>query len=837
MQYRFLNNGFERSVNSFGLKTFSYGNATHAFADILLYMKDKNNNARSNGENSYPNIIMPSFIPAKLFRIILTYGYTPRFYQIDESCQFNINEINELICPGTKAIFAVHYFGYPAKIKELRELADAKNIILIEDCAHVIPHESVNEKLGTTGDFTIFSPRKMLNLPEGGYLVLNKQFEDFEPSYTERVSSYFTLSKLVQTRGKYFYLTLTNGSDIFNISKIPQRGFMDYGRIQKTLIKKMSRLSEYYSKSVDIPFHIKQRQQNYSYLFNGIKKFSFLTPLYDDSQIDWTPYSLPVIVEKGWRDVLQTELNMLGISCGAGWPESPFDKRLKKTLELSENLIEFPVHPFVIKEQLNKILEVCGKLEKRILKEYSAFRNVPVPVFADSDYTDAMHNYVFKGNGEEKDDAVFKVDDIKIRTITTDEEFDDLGDEWKTLCEESNTHIFQTFEWQRLWWKYYGVNKRLHLLLFYLQNDFYEEKLIGIAPFFIDEKYLFGHRVISRLRLIGSGVERSSWKQQVFEYGVSDYLDLIIVNGYEETVANKLAGCLKKKFSLYETVQLDEVRTDSAIFKYLLPHLKDSNLQPEILRSEICPRIIVPETIDKYFKQLKPTVRSKLKKVRRDITGHSFFKINKIKYSRELSASFRDFIHLHQNRWNRLGLLGMFADEAYEHFLEEVSYAFLERQYLHFTTLYSNNECIAAQCTFKYKNTYYDYLKAFNDQSQFAKYKPGKALLALLIEDAIEQKLDVVDLLRGNESYKFEFATEWQWIYKIVISDSSLSHKSRYMLFKLIRLAEQTKRRAINESHLISVQIKNFGITGFTRHYFPALMKRIKNKLYKDKSF
>jgi len=179
----------------------------------------------------------------------------------------------------------------------------------------------------------------------------------------------------------------------------------------------------------------------------------------------------------------------------------------------------------------------------------------------------------------------------------------------------------------------------------------------------------------------------------------------------------------------------------------------------------------------------------------------------------------------------------LFSDDRYRSFLEEAAHAFLKKDYLFFTSAYSENECIAAECAFKYKKFYYDYLKAFDDQSSLAKYRPGRALLLLLIEDAIENNFEVVDLLRGGEPYKFEIATEWHWIYKVTISNPVYGYSVRYKFFRLILFYFYMKRFALNEFNVANAQIKKYGITGITSHYIPAVIKKIKNKFVLQNSF
>lgn len=74
----------------------------------------------------------------------------------------------------TAIIFCIHEFGFPhPKIKELRKIADERNIPLIEDCAYAWGTVGT----GTTGDYTIYSLTKTFPLQFGGYIV-GKHFTD-----------------------------------------------------------------------------------------------------------------------------------------------------------------------------------------------------------------------------------------------------------------------------------------------------------------------------------------------------------------------------------------------------------------------------------------------------------------------------------------------------------------------------------------------------------------------------------------------------------------------------------------------------------------------------------
>ena len=807
-------NSLRNYLGSFSGKIFSYGNATHAFMDVLLYL---NKHRRILN----PVILMPSFIPAKLYRTVLAAGYEPRFYEIynctDDAvtrCSFDLNEIEKLIDENTKGIFAVHYFGYPADILPLRKIADEKNIALIEDCAHVLDCSIKEGKLGSFGDFSIFSIRKMLVLSDGGLLVINKPAADFRPGYKRRVRSLYTFLKLVQSRAKYFYIHLFNGNDLLHLIKIPQVGNFDRSRKNVVNVKKISLLSELYANIADIRENSECRRKNYKYLYETLNYFSFLKPLYKEIPAGWSPYSFPVLVDADKRDLLQRELLKAGISCGKGWPESPFENSFTRTRELSQKMLELPVHPLMKKRQLDKTINVCTDFGYKLITGYYLL----------SHPKEASKKSKSAGNGEYSIDIR---DNVTCKVITTDSEFDGLKDEWEKLCDESNVHIFQTYEWQRIWWKYFGRDKRLNLVLFYSGN-----RLIGVAPFFIDVYTLHNFTIVKRLRLIGSGVTSISTDGKISEYGATDYIDVIILPGYERAVSQKLIEYFRAAHGLYDIVQLEEVSNDSNVIKSLLPGLNENGWKHKVIKGEICPRLCVPDSIDEFMKNLSSKVRYQLTKIYKSMKSNTLFETREVKTENELQKEFGEFVRLHQQRWNRQGHSGAFADKCYRLFLQEVTNAFLKKGWLNFTTAYSDNKCIAVECAFTYKDYTYDYLKAFDDQSPLAKLRPGKALLINAIGNAIDKKMKVVDFLRGGENYKFEIASEWRWTYKVTANNPVRTFNARYKLFIAVSACRHFTYRTEKEFRIIQAQIKNFGAAGFTNHYLPMVMQRLKNKFF-----
>lgn len=104
-------------------------------------------------------------------------GAKPVFVDIDASTyNLDLQQVAAAITPNTKAIIPVHLFGQPVDMTALMELAKAKNLIVIEDCAQSTGAMWNNQKVGSIGDIGCFSfyPTKNLGgCGDGGAITIN----------------------------------------------------------------------------------------------------------------------------------------------------------------------------------------------------------------------------------------------------------------------------------------------------------------------------------------------------------------------------------------------------------------------------------------------------------------------------------------------------------------------------------------------------------------------------------------------------------------------------------------------------------------------------------------
>lgn len=102
---------------------------------------------------------------------ILYQAAIPVFAEVDpRTCNITASAIEARLSERTKAIIVTHLFGNPCEMDEIMELANARGIPVIEDCAQSFEAQYDGHKVGTIGKIGCFSLQqgKHITTGEGG---------------------------------------------------------------------------------------------------------------------------------------------------------------------------------------------------------------------------------------------------------------------------------------------------------------------------------------------------------------------------------------------------------------------------------------------------------------------------------------------------------------------------------------------------------------------------------------------------------------------------------------------------------------------------------------------
>jgi perosamine synthetase len=106
---------------------------------------------------------------------VLYMGATPVFADLDpRTLNLDPAAVEAAITPRTRAILAVHIFGYPAELAELEAIAERYGLALVEDACQALGSEYRARRVGSFGHPTVFAfyPNKQVTTGEGGAVAL-----------------------------------------------------------------------------------------------------------------------------------------------------------------------------------------------------------------------------------------------------------------------------------------------------------------------------------------------------------------------------------------------------------------------------------------------------------------------------------------------------------------------------------------------------------------------------------------------------------------------------------------------------------------------------------------
>lgn len=174
----------------------------------------------AHGIGSGDEVIVPSFTFIATANAPRFVGAKPVFADIEESTLgLNPQSVLENISPKTKAIIPVHFGGCPCRIRELREIADDHNLVLIEDAAEALGSTINNTMVGSVGDSSVlsFCQNKIITTGEGGALITDSR-DIFEKVKLLRSHGRLETADYFSSYENMDYITLGYNFRLSNIS-------------------------------------------------------------------------------------------------------------------------------------------------------------------------------------------------------------------------------------------------------------------------------------------------------------------------------------------------------------------------------------------------------------------------------------------------------------------------------------------------------------------------------------------------------------------------------------------------------------------------------------------
>lgn len=102
---------------------------------------------------------------------ILENRLKPVWVDIDDSLNMDPIDLESKINGKSRAIMVVHFGGNPAKLNNIKKIADEHDLVVLQDCAHSIGVEYDGRMLADEGSVFSFQAIKPLTTVDGGALI------------------------------------------------------------------------------------------------------------------------------------------------------------------------------------------------------------------------------------------------------------------------------------------------------------------------------------------------------------------------------------------------------------------------------------------------------------------------------------------------------------------------------------------------------------------------------------------------------------------------------------------------------------------------------------------
>lgn len=190
---------------------------------------------------------------------IMWEGCRPVFVDIDpKTFCIDVNKIEAAITPQTRAIMAVHVFGYPCDVEALEDIGRRYNLKIIYDAAHAFGADYKGKSLLSYGDAATcsFHATKVFHTIEGGCVI----------SHDEQTHKKIGLLKSFGHIGDdHFCLGINAKASEFQAA-MGQCNLKDFAKI----IQDRAQVSTWYDQALPLeklqrPFHPSDFSYNYAY--------------------------------------------------------------------------------------------------------------------------------------------------------------------------------------------------------------------------------------------------------------------------------------------------------------------------------------------------------------------------------------------------------------------------------------------------------------------------------------------------------------------------------------------------------------------------------------------
>jgi len=243
-----------------------------------------------------------------------------------------------------KAALITNYFGFLQPHRDqLKNLCSDRGIGLIEDCAHSL----LTEGSGATGDLATYSFRKILPVPDGGGLRINRG-APCDPAFRPKLYSN------ILSAGASFKSMMKLNTNALSRAAITSHTGSVMPTSAPTATEERILPMSYFAKSgmadLSFPSIVKTRSDSFRFWQQLASKVNTLQPLCPELLPGTCPLGFPAIVKE--RPALEAAARKIGVPLAVHWRlDAALGADCPASHRLSAEMVTLPVCPDVTEAQ------------------------------------------------------------------------------------------------------------------------------------------------------------------------------------------------------------------------------------------------------------------------------------------------------------------------------------------------------------------------------------------------------------------------------------------------------------------------------------------------------
>ncbi|MCI0776876.1 MAG: GNAT family N-acetyltransferase [Chloroflexi bacterium] len=316
------------------------------------------------------------------------------------------------------------------------------------------------------------------------------------------------------------------------------------------------------------------------------------------------------------------------------------------------------------------------------------------------------------------------------------EELAQLQPEWVQLLERQSEPVpFQHPSWQRVWLEEFQDGR--DLLLLAVRDG---EELVGVAPLLRDGE---------ALTLVG-------------HYSICDYMDFVVAEDRcREVFEAILAGLQDEAWSRLE---LRGLREGSTTLTALPQAAESRGMTVQQEEEAVAPRIELPGDWEEYVSSLKKKHRHELRRKLRNLQGAGDLELRTYTSPKDVELHLPVLLRfMVESREDK----ARFLSEQMGLFFHKATQALAEEGLIRLYELELDGKPVASVLCFDQGGQLYMYNSGYDPE--YAPMSVGIVSKALCLQAAIADGKHRIDLLRGDEEYKYRLGAQNQQIYRLSI--------------------------------------------------------------------